>query len=110
MNYLNIMGECKSHGHCKAHILAELIKTQQLEPTDRRTFLKTYIRSGQNFANFCESLGVKLSKINWYWAARFNGSQKDKYTCLLDDEEMEAYKSLWNSKNKKRLYHFHELP
>jgi len=109
MNYLNILGEAKSHGHCKAHVLAELVKTDQLEPSDRKSFLKKYIRSGMNLAIFCEELGVRLSRLNWMWASKFHGGQKDKYTCLLDEDEMEEYKRLWNSKNKRKLYHFHEV-
>jgi len=112
MNYLNLLGEAKSFGHCKAHVLAEMIKSQQIEPADRKTVLKTFLNSEkkQSFSEFLQSIGVKLSKINWYWAARFNNRMRDKYTYLLDETEMKEYKTLWSAKNKRSLYHFHELP
>jgi len=110
-NYLNIQGECKSFGHCKAHVLAELVKSQQIEPEDRKSFLKTFLKAEEKLT-FCQFLfrtGVKLSEINWFWAACFNNRQKDKVTYILDEYEEKIYKSLWNKKNKKNLYHFHEI-
>jgi len=111
MNYLNLHGEAKSFGHCKAHVLAELVKSQQIEPGDRKSFLKTFLNSErkQTFSEFLESVGAQLSRINWMWAEKFDNRMRDKHTYLLDEDEMLIYKQLWNSKNKKRLYHFHEI-
>jgi len=108
-NYLNIMGECKSHGHAKAHVLAEMVGTDQIDATERKTFLKTYRLSGMRLSDFCIECGVMLSPINWFWSQFFNGTLKDKFTYLLTDDEMSYYKQLWNSKNRNRLYSYSEF-
>lgn len=97
--YKNLRGSQKSHGHCKAHVLAHLVATGQIESHQRREILRDYRNQDGSLADFIESLGFSLSEIHKFWASRFFGHHSDEYSVTLNPNEIAEYSELYSQKN-----------
>jgi len=97
--YKNERGYQKSHGHCKAHILAYLVKTEQIFPHERKEILSKYRKQDGSLSDFIQSLGLSLSEIHQFWAGRFYGHHADEYSVTLNPHEIAEYGELYRFKN-----------
>lgn len=100
-NYINEFGSIKSHGHAKAHCLAELVRTSQITRFDRKPLLAEYRSSGSNMLEFFWSKNLELSEINQIWSSCFNGFDRDRRSVKFDDTLLDAWLAAWSRKNKK---------